>query len=137
MPEPPHIVDSSHQPPVWLFDLVNKSFFLGLVQQTTDPTLEPTSTPIIFALPRLIPPSHANNQNNQTSDKKDRSLPHPQLTSEMISTIPAGPFNLEDYTSRYESWEHIAMGRSTKRGLMPMAKRMMEWEDSWKIISGG
>jgi hypothetical protein len=134
MPEPPTIVDSSHQPPVWLFDLESKSFFLGFVRQTRDPTLEPISTPIIFALPRVTPLSHAN---TQTSDKQDTSQPPQQLTLEVISKISAGPFKLEAYTSRYESWEHILVGKPTNRGLMPMAKKMMDWENSWKIISGG
>ena len=59
-----------------------------------------------------------------------------QPTFRKLSRIPAHHSSLDGYASRYESWEHIAMGACTDRGEESMAKRLTEWERYWKKISG-
>ena len=59
-----------------------------------------------------------------------------QPTFRKLSRIPAHYSSLNGYASRYESWEHIAMGACTNRGEESMARRLTEWEKYWKKISG-
>jgi hypothetical protein len=60
----------------------------------------------------------------------------PQPSFRKLSRIPVHHSSLSGYTSRYESWEHIAMGACTDRGEESMARKLTEWEIYWKKISG-
>lgn len=59
-----------------------------------------------------------------------------QPTFRKLSRIPIHHSSLNGYASRYESWEHIAMGACTNRGEESMARKLTEWERCWKKISG-
>jgi hypothetical protein len=130
----PKLVNPICQPPIWLFDLGSKSFFFGFLDQSTNRTVEPNSIPIIFAVPRPMVPVHSD---HHTSRKKQSSRRHQQLSLKTISKFPAGPSNLATYISRYESWEQIAMGEITNRGIKPMTRTLSEWEAHWRRIGGG
>ena len=65
-----------------------------------------------------------------------RSQQVQQPTFRKLSRIPVHVSSLNGYASRYESWEHIAMGACTNRGEESMARKLTEWEKHWKKISG-
>jgi hypothetical protein len=129
------IAPQDGQPPIWLFDLGSKSFYFGLQghMKSSDSNHKPDSIPTIFALPRPSTPSHTK---QQTSQRKHTSKDQEQLTVQNRSQVPAGPSNLSTFASRYESWEHIAMGQSTNRSEESMAGELAVWETCWQRIGG-
>lgn len=143
------------RPPIWLFDFENKSVYLGLQHQSTKHhTLYPGSIPTIFTLPSSTSPNwfhHPVVRKKPTSMSKQKDIDiiktcsqtstgsaesRIQLTAHRRSQLLASPTSLTTYTSRYESWEHVATGRRTKRGARSMARELSEWEAQWRNLGG-
>jgi hypothetical protein len=87
----------------------------------------------MFALPNS---STSNPSSRDTSKQNHTSNNQQQLTVTNRFQIPTGPSNLTTYTCRYESWEHLAIGKPTSRSKESMARELAEWEMRWERVDG-